>query len=58
MLDVLTINCKRSVKEVFSSSDYSADHRESPATVFILLIGFAQQLGLQISVILTPSAEG
>lgn len=58
MLNVHTINCKSSVEEVFCSSDYSTDYRQSPATIFVLLIGFAQQLRLQISVILTPSAEG
>lgn len=53
----LTVNSKCPVKQVLCSSDHSVDHRKSSATVFVLLICFAQQLGLQIPVILAPAAR-
>lgn len=53
---VLTINCKSSVKEVLCSPNHSTNHRQSSAAVFILLVGFTQQLRLQIPIIFTPSA--
>lgn len=52
---MFTIDSKSSVKQVLCSSDHSTDHRQSSATVLVLLIGFAQQLRLEIPVILTPS---
>lgn len=52
----LTIDSKSPVKQVLRSSDHSADHGQSSATVLVFLIGFAQQLRLKIPVILTPSA--
>ncbi len=50
-----TINSKSSMKQVLRSSDHSTNHRQSSATVFVLLIGFAQQLRLQIPIVLAPS---
>lgn len=52
---MLTINSKCPVKEILCSSNHSTDHRQSPATVFVFLIGFAQQLRLEVPIILTPS---
>lgn len=56
MFVALTINCKCPVKEVLCSSDDSTDHGQSSAAVFVLFIGFAQQLRLEVAVILAPSA--
>lgn len=56
-LSVLTIDSERPVKEILGSADHCTDHCESPAAVHVLLIGFAQQLGLQIPVILTPTGK-
>lgn len=52
---VLTINSKCPVKEILCSSNHSTNHRQSSATVFVFLIGFAQQLRLEVPIILTPS---
>lgn len=52
---VVTINSKSSVKQVLCSSDHGTDHRQGSAAVLVFLIGFAQQLRLKISIILTPS---
>lgn len=52
---MLTINSKCPVKEILCSSNHSTDHRQSSATVFVFLIGFAQQLRLEVPIILTPS---
>lgn len=53
---VLTIDSESSVQQVLRSSDHSADHRQSSAAVLVLLVGFAQQLRLEVSVVFAPSA--
>lgn len=42
------------MKQVLRSSDYGADNRQCSAAVFVLLIGFAKQLRLEVTIILTP----
>lgn len=52
---MVTVDGKSSVKQVLRCSDHSTDHGQRSAAVFVLLVGFAQQLRLKVPVVLAPS---
>lgn len=54
---MVTVDGKSSVKQVLGRPDHGADHGQSSAAVLVLLVGFAQQLRLQVPVVLAPSCE-
>ena len=54
----LTVHSKGPLQQVLGGAHHGADHREGAAAVLVLLVGLAQQLRLEVPVILTPADRG